>query len=144
MTSAYTGQQALIPIVVNLGAAVAIATNETWGLGTFPTDIPTAHLISCTLSNGANVTANATDFNVFTLQKGSTVMATLNVGATNLVEDTPVAFTRSTTIANRKVTGGDVLKLVKTATLNGTAGATSIQAVLTMWFRIGSEDVAEA
>lgn len=134
----YTEQQGLIPITVNLGAAVAIATNETWMLFTVPSGVPAMHLISATLQNGASVTANATDFNTFVITKGaSTAMATLNVGATNLTADTAAAFTRTTTVADQKLTAADTVSLVKTATLNGTAGATSIQCILTMWFRYG-------
>lgn len=144
MAGAYTQQQALIPVVVNLGAAVAIATNETWSLLKVPASVPTMHLVSATLQNGATVTANATDFNVFEIKNGSTVMATLNVGVTNLTADTAVAFTRSTTVASRKAAAGDTISLVKTATLNGTAGATSIQSILTLWFREGSEDLGDS
>lgn len=144
MAHGYSAQQGLIPMVVNLAAAVAAGTNETWALGNVPAAIPTMHLLHATLQNGANVTANATDYNTFEVRKGSTVMATLNCGATDLVADTPVLFTRSTTVANRKATAADALSLVKTATGNGTAGATSIQAVLTLWFQIGSEDLGDS
>lgn len=140
MSGAYTEQQELIPITVNLGAAVAAGTNESWMLFTVPTAVPSMHLISATLQNGANVTANATDYNTFVVTKGaSTAMATLNFGATNLTADTAVSFTRTTTVADQKLTGGDTVSLVKTAVLNGTAGATSIQSILTLWFRYGPD-----
>lgn len=141
MAHGYTAQQGLIPVPVNLGAAVAAGTNETWAVFKVPTDVPTVHLVSATLANGSNVTVNATDYNVFDLKNGSTVMGSINCGATALTADTPADFTMSTTVANRKMAGGDTLTLVKTATGNGTAGATAIQAVLTLWVRIGSEDL---
>ena len=138
MSGTYTEQQELRQLVVNLGAAVAAGTNETWMLLTIPTGVPAVHIMSATLQNGASVTANATDYNTFVVTKGaSTAVATLNVGATNLTADTAVAFTRTATVADQKLTAGDTLSLVKTAVLNGTAGATSIQALLTIWYRYG-------
>lgn len=144
MPGGYTNQQALIPMVINLGAAISASTNETWALFKIPASIPTMHLIRADLQNGATVAANATDFNVFEIKNGSTVMATLNCGTTNLTADTAIGFTRSTTVASRKAAAGDTISLVKTATLNGTAGATSIQAILTLWFREGSEDLGDS
>lgn len=131
----------MIPIVFNLGAAIAAGTNETWALGTFPADIPTAQLINATIQNGATLAANATDFNTFEVRAGSTVMASLNSGAVGFTADTLAAMTLSTTVANRRIAGGTALSFVKTATLNGTAGATTAQAILTLWFRIGSDDL---
>jgi hypothetical protein len=140
----YTQQQELKPWTINLGAAIAAGTNETWGLGTLPTDIPTFQIKKVTLQNGANVTANATDFNVFLLVKGTnTTMATLNAGATNLVEDTAVDFTMSTTPSATRLEASSTLKLTKTATLNGTAGATTAQCILTIWYRTGSDDLLQ-
>lgn len=138
---AYTQQQQLIPMVVNLGANVAAGTTEAWPIGTIPSDVPIMHLISATLVSGTTVTLNASDYNVWTIQKGSTVMATLNGATTNLPLDVPVAFTRTATVANQKATAADVLTINKTPTLNGTAGTPTIQGVVTLWFRVGTADL---
>lgn len=138
---AYTAQQALFKDTIALGANVAAGTTEAWPIGTVPADVPVMHLISATLVSGTTVALNATDFNVWTIQKGSTVIATLNGGTTNLPADVPVAFTRTATVANQKATAGDVLTINKTPTLNGTAGTPTIQAIVTLWWRIGTADL---
>src|SRR5437773_9953600 len=94
MPGYYTESQSKHLMAFNLGAAVSIALNEAWYLFTVPSSMPEAEITEANLGNGANVTANATDFNVFTLVKnGNVTMGTLNVGVTNLVADTGVAFT---------------------------------------------------
>jgi hypothetical protein len=137
----YTQQQVLVPIVINLGANVAIGTTESWPVLTVPSYVPTMQLVAATLSSGTTVALNATDFNVWTIRNGSTVMATLNGGATNLAADVPTAFTLNATLASRRADPTNTITINKDPTLNGTAGTPTIQAMVTLFFREGSDDL---
>lgn len=123
-----------IPIVAN----VAIGTNAIFGtmIAPFP-----GELISVQFENGAAVTANATDFNVFSVQKsvnanmsGNVQMASVNCGATNISANQPLNMTLNTTVASVRVNAGDYVQVWKNATLNGTAGSANVNGGTTLFF----------
>lgn len=136
----YSAQQGLLIQTINLGANVAIGTTEAWPVMTVDSNIPVVELIGATLSSGTTVSLNATDFNVFTIKNGSTVMATLNGATTNLAADVPTAFTLSTTVASRRAQPTNVVTINKDPTLNGTAGTPTIQAMVTLFWKVGTRD----
>lgn len=123
-----------IPFVAN----VAIGTNAIFGtlIAPFP-----GELLSSQLENGASISVNATDFNIFSVQKSvnsnmasNVQMASHNCGATALTANVPVNMTLNTTIASCRVNAGDYIQVWKNATLNGTAGTANITGGATLFF----------
>lgn len=129
-----------IPIIAN----VAIGTNATFGTFVAPA---AGQLLAAYWENGANISLNATDFNVYHVYKAPssnvldvTSMAAFNCGATNIVLNTPTAFTLNTTVASVRVNAGDFIQVQKVATLNGTAGTANVNGGFNLHFVFGSRD----
>ena len=133
--SEYTEGDALTPIPVNLGAAVIAATNDIWMLLTLPTQVKQMEVVAATLANGATVASNATDYSTFTVFKnGNVTIGSLNPAVTNLTADVGIAFTMTTTPANRQLTAADTVSLSKVVGANN-GTATTAQCILTLWVR---------
>ena len=147
MPIAYTGQQALFPVSLNLGATVAANTEDIWFFFKVPADIPTIQLVMAHWGNGTTITADDTDYvklalyNVTTsTEMGSVTTQLAATGGTgNVTADIAYAFTPSTTVANRRAVAGDTIQLRKTDPGNGQA--VTAQTVVTAWFRVGSDDL---
>lgn len=133
-TDARRPQSVRLPVVAN----VAIGTNADFGgfIAPFP-----GEMISAQWENGATVAANATDYNLFTVNKsvnanmsGSVVMATLNGSGTGVTANQPVNMTLNTTVASVRVNAGDHIHVWKNAVLNGTAHPANLNGGATLFF----------
>jgi hypothetical protein len=129
-----------IPIVAN----VAIGANACFGTAIAPA---AGQLHAAYWENGVNISLNATDYNVFTVQKAPstnvlaiTSMASFNTATTNIVLNTPTAFTLNTTVAAVRVNAGDFIQVHKNFVLNGTAGTANITGGFNLHFTFGSRD----
>lgn len=98
-------------------SSLITATDE-YSLGVVPDNCT---VTSVKLVPDAAITANASHNLIWTLNNGTTAVASRTWAATNSVAATAESMTLSATLANRNLAAGDTLRLVRSITGNGLA-----------------------